>query len=491
MNRLTVSQRKMVYAGLILVLFVAIIYLGAPPTAASTAAAGGTPAAGASQSPGLQSLLAANRLKHDLGEASLGDVDPSSSTLNLVLLGMRGVAASVLWSQADYLKERKKFTELKETVESIILLQPHFKTVWRYQAWVLGYNVSAECDAVEDRFFWVKQGAKFLKRGIDRNRFIPELPFDMGTFLGTKIGLADESESYREFFLHDPDTDVWRDGPDEDINPDGKDHYLVARDWYTRANGVLENKGVKQHVMDLALFIAYPYRSLMSYAKNLQKAGVKGDRENMTAEQLQDAYKQWSQSVRSAWDQSYDEWVNIYGRQKFESAGFGMLVLENDEAGLKELEEIAKAENQTFEQKKDWQDRYRKLTSYPYWKLHCDIERRELMTQARFHLAEGRRLYREVQDLEGAKANLEVGLAAMEQVVRTYQVNPDFNILVSDEEEIVEESLKAMIIWNQVKELLNEPIPENYPLKPLWEDPNLEHMREELKVKFHHWNGSL
>src|SRR5690606_14019024 len=98
--------------------------------------------------------------------------------------------------------------------------------------------------------------------------------------------------------------------------------------------------------------------------------------------------------------------------------------------------------------------------------------------QARFHLAEGRRLYREVQDLEGAKANLEAGLAAMELVVRAYQVSPDFNILVSDEEEIVEESLKAMLIWRQVKELLNEPIPENYPLKPLWEDPSLENMRQ-------------
>jgi len=289
MNRLTVQQRKMVYAGSALVLLIPIILLGAP----SSNSAGAV-------KQGRQSFLAASRDHHDLGEASLGDVDPTSATMNLVLLGMRGVAASVLWNQADYLKERKKFTELAETVESIILLQPHFKTVWRFQAWTLAYNVSAECDAVEDRYFWVKRGAKFLKRGIARNRLIPELPFDMGTFLGTKIGLADEHEAYQEFFLRDPDTALWGDGPDEEINPDHKDHYLVARDWYLQANEVLEHDGVEQHTMDTALFLAYPFRSLMSYAKNLQVAGVKGDRDNMSPEQLQTAYQDWSKRVRDA-----------------------------------------------------------------------------------------------------------------------------------------------------------------------------------------------
>lgn len=480
MNRLTVQQRKMVYAGIALVLLIPIIMLGAPATKSGESGRGG-----------VRSYLAASRDYHDLGEASLGDVDPTSATMNLVLLGMRGVAASVLWNQADYLKERKKFSELAETVESIILLQPHFKAVWRFQAWTLAYNVSAECDAVADRYFWVKRGAKFLQRGVARNKLIPELPFDMGTFLGTKIGLADEHDAYQEFFLHDPDTAVWNGGPDEEINPQGRDHYLVARDWYKRANAVLENKGVEQHTMDLALFLAYPYRSLMSYAKNLQKAGVKGERESMTADQIKVAFQEWSKQVRDAWDQAYDEWVNEYGRQKFMSAGFGMLVLENDKRGLQELKELGEAENVSFEQKKEWQDRYRKLTSYPYWKLHCDIEKRELMTQARFHLAEGRRLYRDVQDFEGAQQNLEAGLGEMAEVIRAYQVNSDHNVLVSDEEETIEECLKALLIWRQVKELLGQKIPDNYPLKPLWDDPNLESMRQDLNARFQHWNGTL
>ncbi|WP_437185990.1 hypothetical protein SH668x_003117 [Planctomicrobium sp. SH668] len=480
MNALTVQQRKAVYAGIALILLIPIIYLGAP----------GGKSAGAATATNSYTL-AGLRTANDLGESSLGDVDPTSATMNLVLLGMRGVAASVLWNQADYLKDRKKFSELAETVESIILLQPHFKTVWRFQAWTLAYNVSAECDAVSDRYFWVKRGAKFLQRGVARNRLIPELPFDMGTFLGTKLGVADEKEAYSEFFLHDPDTELWNGGPDEEINPQGIDHYLVARDWYFTANKVLENKGVQQNTMDLALFIAYPYRSLMSYAQKVQKAGVAGNLDSMTPAQLKTAYQEWSKAVRRSWDQAYDEWVNTYGRQKFMSAGFGMLVLENDEAGLKELEELGKAENVTFEQKKDWQDRYRKMTSYPYWKTHCNIEGRESMTLARFHLAEGRRLYRDVQDFEGSLTNLEVGLAAMAEVIQQYQVSPDYNVVVTDEEEIIEETLKALIIWEQVLTLLGHEVPKQYTLKPLWDDPSLKDTKEELIKRFQHWNGTL
>lgn len=478
MNRLTVRQRKMVYAAVAVLLLIPIIGLGAP------ASKGG----GANE---LRSWLAQSRDKHDLGEASLGDVDPTSATMNLVLLGMRGVAASVLWNQAEEFKQRKNFSQLKQTVESIILLQPHFKAVWQFQAWNLGYNVSAECDAVADRYFWLKEGAKFLMRGVDRNKLVPELYFDTGRFVGSKLGLADEREAYREFFIHDPDVERWHGGPDEDINPQGQDNYLVAREWYLRANEVLEHKGVEQHIMDQSLFIAYPYRSLMDYARAMQKDGVKGDLDAMSPSQVEAAYQEWAKNVRAAWDRAYDEWTNIYGRLKFNSAGFGVLLLENDPSGLAELRELAKAEGVSFEQKQDWQERYRKMTSYPYWKLHCDIEKREATTQARYHLAEGRRLYRQVQDFEAARVHLEQGMANLEQVIREYQVNDNYNLVVSDEEEIVEEGIKALLIWRQVMDLLGQPIPERYPLQGLWESPDLQHQRDELTQKFQQWNGTL
>ena len=75
---LTARQRKLLYGFLIVVLTIPIIWLGRPAT---------------KDDPGGQ--LAGMRAEYKLGEASLGEIDPSSATMNLVLLG--GVLA---WFEA-------------------------------------------------------------------------------------------------------------------------------------------------------------------------------------------------------------------------------------------------------------------------------------------------------------------------------------------------------------------------------------------------------
>lgn len=475
MNQLTVQQRKMVYAAVAVLALVPIIVLGAP----------------AGRSEGSGWFLAQSRSKYELGEASLGNVDPTSATMNLVLLGLRGVAASVLWMQADHYKDTKNFNQLEETVESIILLQPHFKAVWEYQAWNLAFNVSAECDAVQDRFFWVKRGAKFLTRGSRRNEKVPELKFELGRFFGQKIGRADESEVFREFFLVDPDEERWRGGPDEEINPDGKDNYLVAADWYQRANQAVEEPGVTQHKMDLALFVAYPYRSLMDYARAKQRDGVQADLDAMSEEQRSQAYQEWAASNRASWEDAYEQWTGIYGRAHLETSGGGTIVLENDEQGLRELQAMAEKDGMEFEGKRRWQEQYRKMTSYPYWKKHADIEKRETMMQARYQLAEGRRLFRNVQDFEGARRFLEQGMTNLQSVIDEYETTEGTNALLIDEEEIVEDAIKALLMWRQVLTLLGEPVPEEYPLQQIWNSPEggIQQLREELQQRFLLWQG--
>lgn len=479
MRNLTVRQRKMLYAALAVLAFLPVIVFGAPST--SEKGSGG--------------FLAQKRANYELGESSLGDVDPTSATMNLVLLGMRGVAASWLWQKADHYKETKNFAQLEDSVESIILLQPHFKSVWEYQAWNLAYNVSAECDDVKDRYHWVKRGAKFLIRGTERNQKVPELQFGAGQFFGTKIGVADEKQVYRQFFKSDPNTEVWKGGPDEDVNPEGKDNYLVARDWYLRANETLELPNVEQHRMDQALFVAYPYRSLMDYARNHQGDGIAEQLDAIEGQQLSPAeeqaqreeiYQQWAGESQENWSVAYNEWTDIYGRMRIESAGGGTIILEEDNSVL---EQLAEEDGMTLLEKQQWQSRYRKTTSYPYWKRHCEIERRDEMARARYHLIEGRRLYRNVQDFEGAKKYLEEGLRLLESVVDQYQLEDGTNVMLVDEADVVDEAIKAILIWRAVLDILGEEQPEDFPLKEIWENPEFEYQREELTQKFLLWQG--
>ncbi len=451
MNRLSSRQRKFLYMAGILALMVPIIMLGMPT----------------SEQSGSGGRIARLRTHYELGEANLGQVDPASATMNLVLLGMRGIAANLLWMEADELKETKNWSQLDATVESIILLQPHFQSVWKYQAWNLGYNVSAECDAVEDRYFWVKKGMKFLMRGIARNTKVPELYHDTGDYFGKKLGRSDEKVQFRKYFLRDPD-EVYGGLPDPEINPDGLDNYLVAKKKYQEANDVLERPGVEQHKMALPLFWSYPYRSQMDYASALQDEGNFGE------------------VTREGWATAYREWTGEYGREPFETNMPGGKVI--FEATDDELRAMCAEDGTPFEQKKHWQQRYQDMVNYRYWRMRCDAERRPEMAEARRLLVEGRRLFREVQDIKGARDALYAGLEKLQSVASDPRFQTQDQLLL-DETELVEETIKAILIWQHALRILNEPVPSSFPMDRVWTDPTFEGTRADLHQRFLQWVG--
>lgn len=451
MNRLTSRQRQLVYLTGILVLMAPIIVLGMPTTPEQSGALG---------------VIAQKRLEYELGEPSLGNVDPASATMNLVLLGLRGVAANLLWMEADHLKDTKNWSQLKSTVESIILLQPHFQSVWKFQAWNLGFNVSAECDAVPDRYYWVKEGVKFLKRGTDRNQKVPELFHDMGDYYGKKIGRSDEKVLFRKYFLVDPDTERWQGRPDEEINPDALDNYLVSKQWYATANDKVTLLGVEQHKMAWPLFASYPFRSQMDFANIRQEEGQFGD------------------VTREAWATAYREWTEQYGRMDFATPG-GMVRFE---ASDEEIAKMSEEDGVELGMKKHWLDRYQNMVNYRYWRLRCAVEREADMAGARADLALGRRQYRE-GELENAKKTLYSSLEKFQKVIDYWRLPDGRSSLLSDDTELAESILKGILIWQHVLSLIGEPMPEEFPMDELWNAPEYQGMKSDLEQEFIRWQG--
>jgi hypothetical protein len=452
MNNLTSTQRKYVYMGGIIALMVAVITLGKPPS---------------SDKPGSGGTVSTLREKYDLGEATLGNVDPASSTMNLVLLGFRGIAASILWNEHENARMHKDWSLVQRTADSITLLQPHFKKVWEYQAWNLGFNVSAECDAVEDRFYWVKQGAKYLKRGTERNNKFPELLFECGRFFGQKIGRADEKEQFRKFFVADPDKARWQGKADSDINPLQKDNFLVARDWYQRANSSIEDHDLEQHKMDLPLFWAYPTHSMMDYAEAREEDGI------------------FDAAALQAWADAFKEWTEDYGRRTFTAAGNGArFTLEGSEA---ELAEMAKLDSQSLDFKKTWQDRYRAEVNYNFWKLKCQAEQKQSMLNVRRDFFDGKKAFKERGNYEEAGTILERALTTLLQVSEEFgrNVYGKYELVYSDGD-LTEEAIKAILILERVRDGL----PEQFPMKEVWDDPYFEGKRAELREKFNRWAGN-
>ena len=177
--------------------------------------------------------LAQLREQYGLSQASLGEIDPTSQTIQLATLGMRGVAVQILWDRAHEYQKNEDWNSLATVVEQITHLQPNFWSVWDFQAHNLSYNISVEFDDYRDRFYWVMKGIEFLKRGLEFNNTDPRFLARIGWFYGNKIGKADEHKEYRELFRKQQ----------EDAGEKLTDNWLVSNDWYRKAQDLVDHAG--------------------------------------------------------------------------------------------------------------------------------------------------------------------------------------------------------------------------------------------------------
>ncbi len=450
MKKLNSLQRKLVYLGGIIILSIPILLLGQPGRA-SVEATDTTQARPAERGGKLDAM----RKQYDLGQSDLGAVDPSSATMNLVLLGLRGVATCILQLEAQEHQDHKNWAELEQTTESIIKLQPHFHKVWHFKGWNLAYNVSQEWDAVEDRYFWVKKGIKIHQKGVRQNRKVPDLYWHTGNIIAKKIGRSDEWVQFRRFFMKkDPDPRFaeknWE--VDREINERGKDYdnYLMAKEWFEESMRVLKEDNPIQHIMAPTLFRSYPARSQIDFAE------VHG------REVDENGNSRIGEQSREAWDKASDDWI-AFGQVpilvRFNSGEFGEVQLEirSDD----EYQEIADKYEVDEGVVKDIVRRYHELTNYPYWRTRVLAEREENTMLAHKEIFEGQELYKK-GEFEEAAALLQKGMRRFETLLDKY---PQLII----EDLTVEEGMVAILVYRYIRQTLGEP-PEIHPLKKLWNE---------------------
>ena len=139
MRRNKTFQRKVIYFVLIALLLLPLYYLSQPTTrnAEGDIVEGG--------------LLSRMRTEHKLSQAQLGQIDPTSESVKLATLGLRGLAANLLWDRANYYKKVEDWDNLSATLKQMIKLQPNYVSVWKFQAWNLSYNVSVEFERLLSR----------------------------------------------------------------------------------------------------------------------------------------------------------------------------------------------------------------------------------------------------------------------------------------------------------------------------------------------------
>ena len=426
MNALTSQQRKMAYLVGILVLLIPIITYGLPSDGKS----------------GSGGWLAQMRTRYELGEADLGEVDPSSAAMNLVLLGMRGVAVNLLYAEFDKQKDMKRWEEMQATTRSIVRLQPHYEKVWEMNGWNLAYNTSAEWDAVPDRYSWVKKGGKFMIEGVRQNRKSTHLQYHVANIYQKKIGTADESKYYRDYFLHDPDP-KFKGGPDREFNPKEMDNYLVAKEEYLRACEIEDTEHRPQHILDRSLFRSMPARCQFDYAQSLQKDGKFGE------------------ESRVAWEDALDDWTKKYGQEvltvPLSEVGTNVKFDIRMEMSLDDIKKEVPSEDDVVRVARVV-EQYRKMVNYYYWRTRGNCEAERNTSEAHRNLYEANQFYKR-QELQKASEAALAGLKGFEEILKT----PEYEELRS-EDTLAEECLLGIMVWKDILTIRGERIPEDFPL---------------------------
>ena len=286
MNRTTAIRRKVVYLVLMLAMLLPLYLLGQP-------AAGKTDQGG---------QLTAMRQQFNIAESDLGEISPASETMKLASLGLRGVAATLLWNKAHKYKVLHEWDRLKATLNNIALLQPHFDKVWEHQAHNLAYNVSTEFDDYRQRYEMVREGTEFLTRGVRQNRKAPRLVWYTGWFYGQKMGMSDEKVQFRRLFADDDvihksllEENINVDSP-EARGPLGKpDNWLVGRLWLNHGYDVVDS-GVKIRRQTPLNFYETGPKWRIKHAEAIESEGI------------------LDESAQNAWQMASEDWRRFGAR---------------------------------------------------------------------------------------------------------------------------------------------------------------------------------
>ena len=265
MTQLSSQQRKLIYLIGIVVLFLVILLL--------------------------QGHIDKKRKEYRLTEQSIVEMDEAGFTINLVLVGFRGIAVNLLWSRYREMQKRHNWEEMLSVNEQIAALQPHFITVWVWHAWNLAYNVSVEWDAIADKYWWIKKGIRFLQRGLRKNRDNPDILWNTGWTFFQKIGKSDEHKLFRKLFRDDEnleDSDAYIELL-QGMPAGQRDNFLESYKWFVRA----VNTGGKASTLGRAPFMTYPAQAKSAYAESLMDDGTFG------------------QAAREAWQDALDEWNHL------------------------------------------------------------------------------------------------------------------------------------------------------------------------------------
>ena len=494
--------RKISYIVGIAVLLILLFQFGHPPTR------GG---ANVKSSPG--GILAQKQKEYKLTQTELGDIDPTSETIKLATLGLRGVAALLLWEKSNDYKMKEDWAKYEATLNQIAVVQPHFISVWIHLAWNLSYNVSVEFDNYHDRYHWVIEGIKYLQRGISKNDNDPRLLWETGWTISQKIGRADEHKQYRRLFKEDDEFHGSSRRDDE-----YRDNWLVGKTWYDKCIEVAEATGKRVKGKGPLIYNSSPAMCLMNYAEAIEEEGTFGQ---VAERAWRNAAKGWEAFGKKPIPDPDDNQLILANLEQREADSKKLVQELNDlEPGLRDKIYKKKYDALTPEQREAFDlfkaspekltekqqpllsqaqaqleisyeeiakqvpmdkrakalqlaadalkndiiavdiRRSREVVNYSYWKLRAEVEQYDEAAAARKDIFKGTQLYRREADLVGARNLFNEGFLKWRHVLDKYPALIEDSLTGDDLMDVIK-------IYREILQRMGEPFPKPFILQDI------------------------
>lgn len=312
MNPQRLAIRKVIYLSIVAVLLFPLVWIGRPAT---PSAQGGR--------------LSTLRSDARIGQSHFGEIDPAAESARLATFGMQGIASMVLWTQAHEYKKTENWSAFEATLNRLAKIEPHFISVWKFQAHNMSYNIAAEFADYRHRYAWTKKGIEFLKEGRKYNEHDPRLLHEIGWFICQKIGRSDEREEYRRMFREE----------------EGRDNWLVGKDWYLAAQRLADAQKRPVPGLGRSVFHSSPAFAQIYYAMALEEDGLPwDDLDGLSFDDRERHIAQHLERWREAWIGAADDWFRApdsLGNRGF-NAGQAFVVRMNDfDAHDRRLQDIA------------------------------------------------------------------------------------------------------------------------------------------------------
>ena len=236
------------------------------------------------------------------GKDRLGEIDPAGETIKLATLGLRGVAANILWDRANEAKKTEDWTGFKAVLDQLSKLSAQLR---------LRLAISSLERVLQHlrgmgrlpRPLFLGQGGHQVSA--PRHSLQPNGPSSglrhRLVHGSQKIGIADERVQFRRLFREDDDTEF----PDHRLRPfNRRDNWLVGQEYFEQAVSLVDDRGASIRTMNPLTYFCQPAMCQINFANGLEEDGI------------------FEEKAKVAWEEAVRRWDDYGNRELPATEGF-------------------------------------------------------------------------------------------------------------------------------------------------------------------------